>query len=103
MKKHWMNYATVKEYFANGQALVEYTDSSTELIDLKLIQWMLTRKGQKPFLPMDKYPPKFILKRIREESNNPITYLSTPTQLKDRLTTLLSSPPTSNIIACHIY
>ena len=27
-------YATVKEYFANGQALVEYTDSSTELIDL---------------------------------------------------------------------
>ena len=22
-------YATVKEYFANGQALVEYTDSST--------------------------------------------------------------------------
>ena len=30
-------YATVKEYFANCQALVKYTDSSTELINLRLI------------------------------------------------------------------
>ena len=87
-------YATVKEYFANGQALVEYTDSSTELIDLQSIQWMFTRKGQKPFLPMDKYPPKFPLKRIREESNKPKTYLSTPRSVKgyaDDLTVISSN------------
>ena len=50
-------YAIVKEYFANSQALVEYTDSSTELIDLQLIQWIFPRKGQKPFLLMDKSSP----------------------------------------------
>ena len=55
---------------------------------------MFTRKGQKPFLPMDKYPPKFPLKRIREESNKPKTYLSTPHSVKgyaDDLTVISSN------------
>ena len=65
-------YAIVKEYFANGQALVEYTDSSTELIDLQLIQWIFTRKGQNPFPPMDKSSPERGLEK--KVINRKLTY-----------------------------
>ena len=62
-------YVTVKQYFSDGKAEVEYRDLvAMETLDLRSTQWKLTRKGQKPYLPLQTMPPNFPLKNIRTEA-----------------------------------
>jgi hypothetical protein len=69
-------YAIVKGYDSECKALIEYADSSTESINLHSVKWLLTRKGQKHYLPLDKPPGKFPLKKLRAECEKPKFYLS---------------------------
>ena len=54
---------TVKQYFPDGKAQVEYWKLSTETLELCSTQWKLTQKGQKPYLPLQTTPPTFPLKK----------------------------------------
>ena len=75
-------YAVVKEYFKNGQAKIEYADHAFETLDLNAVHWVHTRKGQKAFLPFSTNPPKFPLKKIRQEAEEIKTCLSAPHTVK---------------------
>jgi hypothetical protein len=56
------------EYYAK----VKYLNSSaTEIISLKSTPWHFTRKSAKKFLPPEATPPKFPLKKVREEALQP--------------------------------
>ena len=75
-------YAEVKEYLPNGQARIEYADHASKTIDLHSIGWEHTGKGRKTFLPFSTKPPKFPLKRIREEAKSIKTCSSIPHTVK---------------------
>ena len=65
-----------------------------ETLDLPSTQWKLTRKGQKPYLPLQTTPPNFPLKKIRTEAAKVKTCTSASHTVKgfaDDLTVLSSS------------
>lgn len=69
-------YATVKVYYADAEASIEYANIVTEKLNLHSVKWEFTRKGQPSFIPSSKNPPKFPLKKIREEGKSPKLRLS---------------------------
>ena len=64
-------YAVVREYLPDGLAKIEYPDQATEVLNLHSVRWEHTRKGQKTYLLLSKAPPKFPLKKVREEASKP--------------------------------
>ena len=75
-------YAIVKQYRNDSKALIEYADFCTEVIDLHSINWFLTRKGQKRYLPLENPPCRFPLKKLRAECEKPKFYHSTAHTVK---------------------
>ena len=87
-------YATKKQFFPDGKAQVEYRNLSTETLDLCSTQWKLTRKGQRPYLPLQKSPPNFPLKKAILGAAKVNMCTSTPHTVKgyaDDLSVFLSS------------
>ena len=73
----------VMEYYANGLAKVKYLNSSAiEIISLKSTPWHFTRKSAKKFLPPEATPPKFPLKRVREQALQPKSITSSSRKVK---------------------
>ena len=85
----------VMEYFTNGLARLEYQcNLATEVLDLKSVQWHLTRKSCCKFLSLSKTPPVFTLKKVREEARKTKMTTSTCHKTKafaDDLTVISSS------------
>ena len=85
----------VMEYFTNSLARLEYQcNLATEVLDLKSVQWHLTRKSCCKFLPPSKTPPVFPLKKVREEARKTKMTTSTSHKTKafaDDLTVISSS------------
>ena len=57
----------VSEYHSDGEATVEYADKATGQLNLNIVEWKHTRKGQKPFLPHSRAPPVFPLKKTMQK------------------------------------
>ena len=83
------------EYYANGLAKVKRLNSfSTEIISLKSTPWHFTQKLAKKFLPTEAAPPKFPLKRVREQALQPKSITSSSHKVKafaDELTVISRS------------
>ena len=88
-------HATVKSHHPDGTTSIEYANSNTERVNLHSVKWEPTRKGQKPYLPNNRNPPKFLLKKIREEISKPKFLHSSEHSAKafaDDLSVFSSSP-----------
>lgn len=70
MKAHLMNQCI--------KVPSEYTDKATEAVAHHDVKWKPTRKGQKPFLPNNRKPPRFPLKNVKDEILKPNFFHSSP-------------------------
>ena len=61
-------HALVKEYHPDGELTIEYADKATEKLNLHSANLELTRKRQLAFIQSSRHPPKFPLKKAREEA-----------------------------------
>lgn len=59
-----------------GQATTEYSNKTTEGLNLRTVKWELTRNGQKANASLTKIPPIFPLQAIRNDANIPKLNLS---------------------------
>ena len=75
-------YAVVSEYHSDGEVTIEYADKATERLNLNVVEWKHTRKGQRPFLPLSRAPPVFPLKKIRQDAKELKHCLSSPHTVK---------------------
>ena len=83
-------YAVVREYLPDGLAKIEYPDQATEVLNLHSTY----KERPKDLLPLSKAPPKFPLKKVREEASKPKLCLSSPHSVKgfaDDLTVISSN------------
>ena len=59
--EHGWYHCTVLEYHPDGQVTIRYKDDGeekiTELVDLRLVDWMPARRNGRKFFPICSYPP----------------------------------------------
>ena len=72
--KTWWPYglvfAIVFQNYVHGQSQVMYSNGDTKTLNLKSVHWVQMRKGWKAFLFHSKAPPRYPLKKVRDETTH---------------------------------